>query len=104
VAGASCAGVLADEVDCAGGEEFCAAEPDPWASVLDGRIADHSRIIAVRNVANRLGKRCPWNQAPKLLSRLDGVRRAGVVRPFPGYPSSIGNPATYNKGFAAQDW
>jgi hypothetical protein len=80
VGGASGEDLFCDGVDCADDAEFCPAEPDTCAAVLDGRTADHKKIMAVRNVAHRLGKRCPWNQAPKLISLLDGTRPAAVVR------------------------
>jgi hypothetical protein len=79
------------------------------AATPDGRAADDSRIIAVRNVAYRLGKQVSLERA---LLDFDGVRPAVVVRTLPAKPSKeqtgdghpLATSATYNKGFAAGNW
>ena len=43
---------------------FCPAEPVACAAAPDGRTADHSRIIAVRIVAHRLGKQLSLSLGP----------------------------------------
>jgi len=55
----------------------CDAEDPPTCAAVSGTsTADHSEIIAIKSVAYRVSKQCPWAQA---LLDFDGTRPAVVV-------------------------